>query len=199
VISRRTFLIVTAATSAVAAVGYVAKPYVRSELLPKLDAAFPPGALTGTEMRDIVALGESIAAPEFLPPARFFSDYVDAVTRNQPGFLKEYKGAVVLLTVASARVHDGGVSQHRFADLSFGQRDKALQTLLWRYSRDDDVTRKIEKFVCSRNTLAFRIFVMSPLIEHYYRSAYGWQAMGYESFPGRPPLDPRAYARPIPD
>jgi hypothetical protein len=194
-INRRRLLIAAAAVSATATAAYVAKPYLRKQLRPELDTAYPLGDLKDAEMRDIVALGETLAAPGFLPPADFIAGYVTAVTQSRPGYLKEYRSAVALLAQAGAR-HYGS---RAFADLTAEQRDQTLQKVLWRYSGDDHLTPKIEKILTSRNSLALRIYVVSPLIEHYYRSPYAWRAMGYESFPGTPPLDPRAYTKPIGD
>jgi hypothetical protein len=176
----------------------MAKPHLRQLILPKLDTTYPIGVLQDIEMRNIVALGETLAAPGSTPSVDFFRDYVNAVTRSQPGFLKEYQRAAALLNTTSADLFDQG-ERLQFADLPVPRRDNVLQTLLWQYSGSDQIVPKIEKLAASRNALALRMYVMSPLIEHYYRSPYGWAIVGYESFPGRPPHDPRAYTRPIGD
>lgn len=197
-ISRRKFLVAAATVPAAAAAAYMARPYLRQLILPKLDTAYPLGILQDIEMRDIAALGETLVAPESMPPVNFFIDYVNAVTQNQPGFLKEYQHAAALLNTASADFLGKDARLH-FAALSLPQRDKVLRALLWQYSGSDLIVPKVEKIVASQHVLALRKYVMSPLIRHYYRSPYGWAIVGYESFPGRPPLDPRAYTRPIGD
>lgn len=197
-INRRTFLLAAATVSAAAAAAYMAKPHLRQLILPKLDTAYPLGVLQDIEMRNIVALGATLAASESTPPVNFFIDYVNAVTQNQPGFLKEFQRAAVLLDATSVDLF-GQSARLRFAALPLTQRDKVLRALLWRYSGSDLIVPKVEKLATSRDALALRMYVMGPLIEHYYRSPYGWVIVGYESFPGLPPLDPRAYTRPIGD
>jgi len=197
-ISRRKFLLTAATVSAAAAAAYMAKPHLRQLILPKLDTAYPLGVLQDIEMRIIVVLGETLVAPESTPPVNFFIDYVNAVTQNQPGFLKEFQRAAALLDATSVDLF-GQSARLRFAALPLTQRDKVLRALLWQYSGSDLIVPKVEKLAASRDALALRMYVMRPLIEHYYRSPYGWAIVGYESFPGRPPLDPRAYTRPIGD
>jgi hypothetical protein len=190
---------VTAATvSAAAAAAYMMRPHLRQLILPKLDSAYPLGVLQDIEMRNIVALGETLVVPEYTPPVDFFHDFVNAQTRSQPGFLKEYQRAAALLNATSADLFGQG-AQLQFADLPAPRRDKVLQTQLWQYTGSDRIVPKVEKLAASRDVLALRIYVVSPLIEHYYRSPYGWAIVGYESFPGRPPHDPRAYTRPLSD
>lgn len=198
-ISRRKFLLAAATVSAASVAAYVARPYLRRRLLPELDITHPLGVLPDENMRDIVALGETIVAPESMPPVKFFQDYVNAVTQSQRGFLKEYVRAAGLLNRTSANLFEQSKTRNRFAELSPAQRDKVLQALIWRYSGSDLITPKIEKLMASRDALALRIFIMEPLIQHYYRSPYGWAVVGYLSFPGRPPLDPKAYTRPLDD
>jgi hypothetical protein len=176
----------------------MAKPHLRKLILPKLDTTYPLGVLQDIEMRNIAALGETLVAPEYTPPVDFFHDYVNAVTQSQPGLLKEYQRAAALLNAMSSDLFGQGAQAH-FADLPGPRRDKVLQTQLWQYSGGDRIVPQIEKLAASRDALALRMYVMGPLIEHYYRSPYGWAIVGYESFPGRPPLDPRAYTRPIGD
>jgi hypothetical protein len=77
------------------------------------------------------------------------------------------------------------------------ERDAVLRKLLWQYRNGEEVRERLEKIAASRDALALRQYVMKPLIEHYYRSPDGWAVVGYDSFPGRPPLDPRAYTRPL--
>ena len=197
-ISRRTFLVTAATVSAAATVAYMAKPHLRQLILPKLDTAYPLGVLQDMEMRNIVALGEMLVAPESTPPMNFFFDYVNAVTKYQPGFLKEFQRAAVLLDTTTVDLFGQSTRLH-FAALPLTQRAKVLRALLWQYSGSDLIIPKVEKIVASQHVLALRMYVMGPLIEHYYRSPYGWAIVGYESFPGRPPLDPRAYTRPIGD
>lgn len=196
-ISRRKFLLGTAAASAAAATGaaYIARPYLASELHPELDTSYPVGILDDRNMRAIAALGESLVAAKHAPPTDFFRDFVNDATRNQPGLLKEYRRAAGLLDVSSAAMFRGQGST-LFADLSRVRRDQVLRSLLWRYSAADRVVRKVEKLLASHNVLAFRIYVMEPMIVYYYRSSYGWAVVGYDSFPGRPPSDPRAYTKP---
>lgn len=193
-ISRRKFLVAAATVSAAAAAGYVAKPHLRQLILPKLDTTYPLGVLQDIEMRNIVALGETLVAPGSTLPVDFFHDYVNAVTQSQPGFLKEYQRAAALLNATSADLFGQGARLH-FADLPGARRDKVLQTQLWQYSGSDRIVPKVEELAASRDALALRMYVMSPLIEYYYYSPYGWAIVGYKSFPGRPPLDPRAYTR----
>lgn len=195
-ISRRKFLVTAAAVSAAAATAYMAKPHLRDLIFPKLDTTYPLGVLQDKEMRDIYALGKTLVSPESTPPASFFHDYVNAVTQSQHGFLKEYQRAVAYLNVLSTDLYGQGKRLH-FADLSGPQRDEVLQTQLWRYPGSNRIAPRFEKITASRDALALRIYVMGPLIEHYCRSSYGWAIVGYESFPGRPPLDPMAYTRPI--
>ena len=197
-ISRRKFLLAAASVSAAAAAAYMAKPHLRKLIQPGLDTTYPLGILQDTEMRNIAALGKTVVAPESMPPVNFFHDYVNAVTQSQRGFLKEYQRAAALLNATSAGLFGQGEAQ-QFADLPLSRCDKVLQSLLWQYSGVDRIVPKVEKLAASRDALALRMYVMGPLIEHYYRSPYGWAVVAYESSPGRPPLDARAYTRPVGD
>jgi len=198
-ITRRTFLLTGIAVSAATATAYVARPYLSELVVPRLDTTYPLGVLQDAQMRNIVALGETVVAPAPLPPADFFRDYVNAITATQGGFLKEFRRASATLSIASARLfaQDGGLPE--FADLPLARRDEVLRALLWQYPDQDFILRKLEKLAASRDALALRVHVMTPLIERYYRSSYGWAVVGYESFPGQPPSDPRAYTKPIGD
>jgi hypothetical protein len=195
-ISRRRLLLSAAAITAAAATGaaFVARPYLAKRLYPELDTAYPLGVLHDEEMRAVVALGETLVAPEIEPPVDFFHDYVNSVTQSQHGFLKEYQRAAALLNATSTGLF-GQDARLQFSDLPRPRRDKVLRRLLWQYPGHDRIVRKVEKFMASQDALALRIHVMKPLIEHYYRSPYGWAVVGYDSFPGRPPLDPRVYTK----
>jgi hypothetical protein len=195
-INRRRFLLTTAAITAAATGAYFARPRVAKLLHPELDTAYPLGVLSDDEMRTVVALGETLAAPQSVPPTDFFRDYVNTVTRSQHGFLKEYQRVPTLLNAASTKLFGQG-ARLNFADLHASRRDNVLKKLLWQYPGHDWIVSKVEKLAASSDALALRVYVMEPLIEHYYRSSYGWAVVGYESFPGRPPLDPRAYTRPL--
>jgi hypothetical protein len=190
-ISRRRLLLSAAAITATATGAYVAKPRVAKRLHPELDTAYPLGVLSNDEMRTVVALGETLAAPESVPPSDFFREYVNSVTQSQHGYLKEYRRADAILNVTSTDQFGRG-ARLDFADLLLSQRDQVLKKLLWQYPGHDRIVRKVEKLAASRDALALRMYVMDPLIEHYYRSQYGWAVVGYKSFPGRP-RDPRAY------
>ena len=193
-INRRQFLVIAASVAAATAGAYVAKPYVHRFFRPKLDTTYPLGVLREEEMQCIIALGETIVALQSEPPPAFFSDYVNAATQKQRGFLKEYQNAAALLNSTSTGLYGVKVAR-RFVDLSRAERDKVLQALLWQYRAYDSITRRMEEVFVSSEALAMRAYVMQPIIEHYYRSMYGWAVVGYVSFPSRPPLDPRAYTR----
>lgn len=194
-ISRRTFLLTTAVASVVAAGGvYVARPYMRKLVVPQLDITFPLGLLQDLEMHTVIALGEVLAPEEYVPPANFYSEKINSITQKQPGFLKEYQRAVVLLNTTTT-AHFGRGTARRFEELHRVERDEVLRKLLWQYRGDDLIRQKVEKITASQDALALRIYVMGPLIEHYYRSPHGWAVLGYESFPGQP-HDPRAYTLP---
>ncbi len=193
--TRRRFLLTMATVSAVAAAGaYIGRPYLAKLVRPELDATFPLGSLQENEMRTIVALGETLVFEELMPPEEFFREYVDEVAHGRPGFLKEYQSAAKLLDTTSIRLSAKG-RPIQFADLARTGRDKVVRELLWRYDASDRIVRKFEKITVSRDALALREYVMSHLLEHYYRSTYGWAVVGYKYFPGRPPPDPRAYTR----
>lgn len=194
--SRRKFLLGAAAITTAAAAGavIVARPYLAKQLYPELDMEYPLGVLTDGEMRTITALGEVLVAPAFKPPKGFFEDYVNWRTQSARGLLREYHSAAALLNVTSARM-TGQDKGKTFAELSVSARDVVLHKLLWQYSARDRIVRKVEKITASRDALALRMHVMEPLIEYYYRSPYGWSVVGYKSYPGRPPIDPRAYTR----
>jgi len=193
-ITRRVFLATAGAVSATGVASYLAKPQLRQLLLPKLDITYPVGILQDTEMHTIVALGEALAAPQAIPPADFFRDYVNMVTKSRPGFLREYQRAAALLNATSADLFGRDV-RPQFAELSAPQRDKVLQAQLYHYPGNDRVAAKLEKLSATRDALALRMYVMAPMIEYYYRSPYGWAVVGYKSLPGRPPLDPRTYTK----
>jgi hypothetical protein len=188
-------LLTVATASAVAAAAYMAKPRLRKLILPELDTSYPLGVLQNAEMRTITALGEVVVALEYMPPVDFFHDYVNMVTQSRHGYLKEYQRAVTLLNTTVARLYRQGEAQ-QFSDLSLPRRDNVLQTLLWQYSATNSILPKVEKLGSSLDALALRIYILGPLIDHYYRSSYGWEVVGYKSFPGRPPLDAKAYTKP---
>jgi hypothetical protein len=182
VVSRRGFLVTAAVVSAAVAGTYVARPHLRKLILPELDTAFPVGKLNGDEMGTILALGEVLAAPQFVPEGDFFRDHVDETTQTKPGLLKEYRRAAALLNAKSSDLLGGGAPR-RFVDLVRQDRDKVLEALLSHYSGDDQIMPKLEKLTSSRNALALRVFVVGPLLAHYYRSRYGWAVVGYRRFP----------------
>jgi hypothetical protein len=195
-LTRRKFLLMTGATVSVAAAAtgaYVARPYMSRRAHPKLDMSYPTGVLQDDEMRTIIALAEVLVPAEFTPPEDFFRGYVDWVTRGQPGYLKEYRGAARMLD-ATARSHGKSAL---FRELAVPERDELLRTLLWQYDADDRIVRKLEKVTASRDASALRQCIMNPMIQYYYRSPYGWAVVGYKHFPGVPPTDPRAYTRPL--
>jgi hypothetical protein len=193
-ISRRRFLLGAAAASAAGFGLYAARDQIRARIWPELDTTYPVGTLADLQMRTILALANAVVAPDSVPPPEFFQDQINWVTQTQRGYLKEYERAVAFLDVTSAGLFAQG-RQSYFVDLPHSHRDTVLKTLLWPYSARDRVVRKLEKLGASRDALALRIYVMAPLIEYYYRSSYGWAVVGYESFPGRPPSDPRAYTK----
>jgi hypothetical protein len=67
--------------------------------------------------------------------------------------------------------------------LEVQERGKVLETLLSQYSGDDYIMPKLEKLTSSRDALALRVYVMGPLLSHYYHSRYGWAVVGYQRFP----------------
>jgi hypothetical protein len=194
-ITRRTFLLASVAAAGTAAAAYLARPYLSELVVPQLDTAYPLGELNDAQMRNIVALGETVAAPEAMPPANFFRDHVNEITTTQKGLLKEFQRASATLSAASRRLFARDAGSLEFKDLPLARRDKVLGTLLWQYSDQDFIVRKIEKIVAARDALALRFHVMSPLINYYYHSPFGWAVVGYDSSPGRPPRDPRAYTK----
>lgn len=163
---------------------------------PELDPNYPLGKLSDDMMRGIVALGESLAARESVPPVEFFVDFVNRETETRAGILREYQIAALLLDTTATELFGQGGNKRQFADLSHPQRDQVLRRLLWQYPAGDKIRRKIEKLAASRDALAMRVYVVAPMIQGYYRSSYGWAVVGYDSFPGRPPVDPRAYTLP---
>jgi hypothetical protein len=147
-------------------------------------------------MRGIVALGETLAAPDNTPPAEFFQGYVNATTQGQPGLLREYQRAAALLNATATRLVGQGA---HFLDLSVQQREEVLRTLLWQYSGSDQLVRRVEVMAAARDAVALRMYVMGPMIAHYYRSPFGWAVVGYQSFPGTPQFDAWSYSRPLGD
>ena len=179
-----------------AAGALVARPQLSKLVRPSLDTTYPLGTLQDEEMRGILALGQTLAAPEAIPPAEFFEGFVNVATQGQPGMLKEYQRAVVSLNTTAARRFSRSA---QFADLPAPERDEVLRTLLWQYPASDQLLRRVEVIVASRDALALRMYVMDPLLAYYYRSPFGWAVVGYRSYPGTPQFDPRAYTRPLGD
>jgi hypothetical protein len=181
-ISRRKFLVVGAGlTAAAAAGGYIARPHLSRLLRPELDLTYPVGVLSEAEARTIVALGETLAAPQSMPPADFFGQFVDELTRTQKGYLKEFQRGAALLNAAAGQKASG----RRFAELEVAARDSVLRVLLWQFSAGDRFVRKLEVLTAPHVALALRQYVMAPLIRHYYRSEYGWRLVGYDTHPGQ--------------
>jgi hypothetical protein len=195
-ISRRQFLVGTAVVmSAAGTAAYIARPHLRRLIQPTLDTTYPLGLLNNKEALTIATLGLVLASPRSVPPLGFFREYVDFVTQSLPGFLREYQRSAALLDEISVHVIPQK-SEGSFAHLTRNECDEVLGVLLWRYSGQDYIRPKLEKLFAGRDALALRTYVMQPMIEYYYRSLYGWAVVGYESFPGHPPPDPRAYTRP---
>jgi hypothetical protein len=180
-ISRRGFLVVGAGLAAAAAGGaYLARPHIRGMLHAELDLTYPLGVLSEEEARTVAALGETLAAPQSVPPAEFFREFVDRVTRSQKGYLKEYQQGAALLDATAGRHMSG----RGFAELDMAARDRVLGAVLWQYSSRDRIVRKAERLGASRAVLGLRQYVVTPLIGYYYRSEYGWQVVGYDMYPG---------------
>jgi len=192
--SRRVFL-ATAVTGVVmvAAGAYVARPHLSKRAHPVLNVTSSRGVLQADEMQTVIALGETLAPSKFMLPQDFFREFVDDVTRTRPGLLKEYQGAVQLLDTHAQGFGDAT----RFHALASSARDEVLRALLWHYDAGNATARKLEGFATSRDVSALRIYVMDPMIEHYYRSPLGWAVVGYKSFPGMPPGNARAYTEPL--
>jgi len=195
VVTRRQFLLLTgAATSAalVTAAAYVGRPFLSRRAYPKLDKTYPLGSLQDSEMRTVLALGEVLVPAKHAPPEQFFREYINRVTQTQPGYLREYQCTVKLLDATSRSFSKG----KPFRDLTTRERDKVLEALLWRYDKNDlTIIRKVEKYATSRDATALRKYIVTPMIDYYYRSPYGWAVVGYTSFPGVPPADPMVYTR----
>jgi hypothetical protein len=196
VVTRRRFLLLTGAAASaalVAAGAHVARPYLSKRAHPQLDKTYPLGMLREDEMSTAIALGEVLVPAKFTPPADFFREYVNWVTQTQAGYLREYERAVRLLDTTAHST----AKASPFRDLTVPERNAVLQMLLWRYDIGDEVISRLEKFATSRDASALRQYVVTPMLEYYYRSPDGWAVVGYKHFPGVPAADPLAYTKPL--
>jgi hypothetical protein len=55
----------------------------------------------------------------------------------------------------------------QLAELPAPGRDEVLRTLLWQYPASDQLLRRVEVIVASRDALALRMYVMDPLLAYY--------------------------------
>ena len=194
-ITRRGFLLTIAALAAVIVAAFTP---IRSMILsrmvghkwPRLDRSTPMGRLSDEESGTIAALIAVLVQGDH----PFLLDHVARRTATEAGFLKEYRNAVRLLNQSARRVQGDA---KRFEELNAVERDRALESILWRYSGDDRWMILLEKLFVSKGRLNFREFVVRDILKAFYRSGAGWRVVGYTKYPGIPAKDPLEYTRPL--
>jgi hypothetical protein len=161
---------------------------------PRLDRGSPVGVLSQQEMRTIIALSETLM-PRIEGSEVYnglIKDRVNYRTNNVRGYLKEYRNAVKLLEETSKKVIGG----KKFSELNLSERDRVVGSILWRYSSEEALKRRLERIFIFRRKIAFRDFVVRDiLVTLFQKSSVGWAIVGYSHYPGVPAADPRDYTR----
>ncbi|WP_437960434.1 hypothetical protein WME76_12855 [Sorangium sp. So ce119] len=167
---------------------------LKERLQPTLDPEAPTGVLSDAQHEIVYALFQVLAADEGFPREQV-RRHVDARTRAEPGYLREYAAAVALLEAATARRHPG----RAFTALSAEARDAVLRSILRPYpsARREPAWRRRLKLTSENLDVArgatiggrparrFRLHVVRDLLVYYYTTAAGWAVVGYDAFPGR--------------
>lgn len=161
-----------------------------------LDKGYPIGMLSEKEMGIILALSEVLVPQDVTPEPRyvFFRNHINYKTSNVRGYLKEYREGVRLLEEATGEIIGANKS---FSKINMWEREKVLESILWRYHSDEVIRPFLEKIFVSERTLAFREFVVKDILMAFYGSSAGWAIVGYSHYPGVPAADPREYTRPL--
>ncbi len=163
---------------------------------PRLDKDYPSGILSDEEMKTIIALSGILmpTAEKSGVNEECIRNHVNHKTNNVKGYLKEYRNAVRLLEEASKKVIEG---DRKFYELNLSERDKVLESILWRYRSNEVIKSRLERILVSKRNIAFRDFVVMDILEAFKRSPVGWFIVGYSHYPGIPSTDPRDYSAPL--
>ncbi|WP_437878455.1 hypothetical protein [Sorangium sp. So ce513] len=167
---------------------------LKERLQPALDTEAPTGVLSDAQHEIVYALFQVLTADEAFPREQV-RRHVDARTRAEPGYLREYVAAVTLLEATAARRHPG----RAFTALSMDERDAVLRSILQPYpsSRREPAWRRRLKLTSEnvdvargamlggRQARRLRVHVVRDLLVYYYTTAAGWAVVGYDAFPGR--------------
>jgi hypothetical protein len=164
---------------------------------PRLDEDSSEGILSEEEMKTIIALSE-ILIPWVEKSGTnhgFIRNHVNYKTNNVKGYLKEYRNGVKILEETSNQAIGG---DRRFYELNIRERDRVLGSILWRYSSEDGLKRRLERILISRRKIAFRDFVVRDIIVASFKEPpVGWAIVGYSHYPGVPAANPREYTEPL--
>jgi hypothetical protein len=172
------------------------KKLVARLINPQLDKDSPLGILSEEEMKTIIALSGILipTAEKFGINEEFIRNHVNYKTNNVKGYLKEYRNAVRLLEEASKKVISG---DREFYELNLSERDRVLESILWRYSSNEVIKSRLERILVSKRNMAFRDFVVRDILAAFKGSPVGWFIVGYSHYPGVPSTDPRDYTAPL--
>lgn len=133
------------------------------------------GPLSGSEMEDLVALGEVLVEGRTLPPIqrRYLIEFIEDRTMRSSRYLSLYRTTVSTLNRLAGR---------RFATLGVSERTELVaryRLAAWQGSPEQHV----DPLPVEMETLRTR--TVPDLIRGYYASPAGWAVVGYDTFPGR--------------
>ena len=192
-INRRKFLL--SATGLIASTAILSVSYrLFSPLHLRLDTSYPLGSLSEQEMQTIIALAETLFPSDIKTPDFFVKQYVNTQTKNKKGYLKAYRESIALLNIEAKNLFG---ENKIFYGLALLDRNKVLDNLLGFYKKNNYKERtreRLEKIFVSERVRVLRSFVIKPLLKAFYESPYGWAVVGYDSFPGHPGQNAKAYA-----
>jgi len=200
--SRRTFLrLMGVLAGAGGAVSLGVMRLINSHRPLELDASAPTGRLSEQDMQTMLALLEVLVPRTLWPGREVMAVMVHQATGNVKGVLKEYQAGLSLLDQSASKYS----TSLRFADAGIEERQRILESMLWRYPGAKPGTllyykaklyRNLEKFFQFESQRRFRELVVRDLLSRFYSGSTAWKMVGYRRYPGLPG-NPREYVRPL--
>jgi len=161
--------------------GWQLRQYLSNRATPFLDYNQPGGILTKPDLSTMTNLGHTVSASKSLAPDAFWHEFINQVTKYQNGYLDLYGRLAALLNDSAQNLQ-----RSKFTQMSRNQCDAVLRELLDTYSGSESQARRLEAFRTTRLVSSLRELVIGPMLQHYYRSSYGWRVVGYSAHPGIP-------------
>lgn len=203
-VSRRAFLSILGGGALLSASGFGANLGYRiaqDDWRPELLSKGQPGALSDKAMRTLLALSETLVAPDWNPGLPRIQVVITTAVHTIPGLREEYEAGAALLDRRSRRR-----KARRFASLSSSDQVALLESFLWRFEAESgestvqDVQskglRRLERLTHSEGERRFRQLVLRDLLYRIHMDA-ALQMIGYSNVPGRAG-NPRDYVGPPP-